>query len=505
MKRPTFRLKIALLSAIISGAVMVAFGWAALAIVSQQKIDSLDTRIRSLASRQPGWLSQRRDYPRFEEALEFVFGGDAHDPAILLVLDADGGLVYRSAGWPEELDPAAFKRPLRDDPKAVAEGAAGAHGEGFGGPGPGGGRGLGPGGGKPVRYTKIPEFQTARTRAGRWRIGRLGTDDTTLVIGLSFKAAEAEINHVRRLFLLALPLALAAVALGGWIVAGRALRPLRVIADTAARVTSRGLDQRIPLSGEDPEIDRLSTMLNRMMDRLEAGFQQATRFTADASHELKTPLAILCGELENALQTAKPGSPEQQTFSGLLEETQRFGRIISSLLLLSRADAGQLVPALEPVDLNLLLREVLEDTAVLAEDAHLELQTEPLPEVTVSADPALLRLALLNLLTNAVKYNEPGGVIRVSAELAGDGVVLRIGNSGPGIPADDQPRVFSRFHRANRGLAQRVDGIGLGLSLTREILHAHRATVELKESRRGWTLFEVRMAGWNSSGHSKLL
>ncbi|MCF7674977.1 MAG: HAMP domain-containing histidine kinase [Akkermansiaceae bacterium] len=331
----------------------------------------------------------------------------------------------------------------------------------------------------------------------------MGTDDTILVIGLSFKAAETEITHVRQLFLLALPVALVAVGLGGWIVAGRALRPLRVIADTAARVTSRGLDQRIPLSGEDPEIDRLSTMLNRMMDRLEAGFQQATRFTADASHELKTPLAILCGELENALQAAKPGSPEQQTFSGLLEETQRFGRSISSLLLLSRADAGQLVPALEPVDLDRLLREVLEDTAVLAEEAKLALQTGTLPELAVNADPALLRSALLNLLTNAVKYNEPGGVIRVTAEPAGDEVVLQIGNSGPGIPADDQPRIFRRFHRAERRAGPRVDGIGLGLSLTREILHAHRATVELKESRPGWTLFEVRMTSSKSPGKSK--
>ena len=271
----------------------------------------------------------------------------------------------------------------------------------------------------PLLFTKIPEFMTLKPRDGSWRIGRLGGDDFTFIIGLDARPNEAEIRQLQLAFLLALPVALALVGLGGWIVAGRALRPLRMIAETAAHVTSAGLDHRIPLSDEDPEIRRLIDTLNRMMDRLEQGFRQATRFSADASHELKTPLAIMRGELENALHEAAPGSREQQLFSSLLEETQRLAGITRSLLLLSRADAGQLKPALEEIDLSTLLDELLEDTAVLAAEAEIELQTQITPGIRVMADPLLLRSALLNVLTNAVKYNEPGGFIRVDLEADG--------------------------------------------------------------------------------------
>ena len=161
---------------------------------------------------------------------------------------------------------------------------------------------------------------------------------------------------MRNIFLVTLPAALLLVGGGGWLVAGRALRPLKTIAQTAERVTARGLDQRIPVSDEDPEISRLIQVLNGMMDRLEASFNQATRFSADASHELKTPLAIMQGELENAVQAAEPGSPAQQVFSNLLEETQRLKTITRGLLLLAQADAGRLKLALEDVDLSIRLK-----------------------------------------------------------------------------------------------------------------------------------------------------
>ncbi len=492
MKKPCFRIQIALLSAAISGLVMVTFGWAALLIFARQRIESLDTQIRTLGSRQPGWLAVRRDFPRFEENLGFVVGGDGSVPGILLAKDAAGKVLYQSAGWPSELDPADFTWPLADattQPPAQITPAGDTADERDRGPG----RITGAGTGQMVCAAKVSEFRSVRTREGCWRIGMFATADTTLVIGLNAAVTETEMAHLRRSFLLALPVALAMVGLGGWVVGGRALRPLRVIAETAARVTARGLDQRIPVATKDPEIVRLITMLNGMMDRLEESFRQATRFSADASHELRTPLAIMRGELENALQEAVPGSPAQQTFSGMLEEIQRLGSITQSLLLLARADAGQLAPTLETVDLTGLLREILEDAAVLAEAANLDLQVEPLPRIAVTGDAVLLRTAFLNLLTNAVKYNEPGGSIRVSLRTAGADVLLEIGNSGPGIPAADQPHVFRRFHRADRARERRIDGLGLGLSLTREILHANHATVDLLASRPGWTRFEVRL------------
>lgn len=487
MKKPSFRIKIAFLSAAIAGVVLVLFGLLALWVVENQKTETLDTRIRSLGGRQPGWLAQQRDFQRFEESLSFVFGDGDGSPFILQVRAAEGTRLHQSSGWPEDLPESGFERPLADAP--ATDDAESSPGRGWGGRG----RGMGPGGGQALRFTKIPEFMTIKTRDGSWRIGRLGGDDFTLIIGLDATPTLAEIRQLQLAFLLALPVALALVGIGGWIVAGRALRPLRMISETAAEVTSAGLDRRIPLSDEDPEIRRLIETLNHMMDRLEQGFRQATRFSADASHELKTPIAIMRGELENALLEAAPGSPEQKLLSSLLDETQRLAGITRSLLLLSRADAGQLVPALEEIDLSQMLPELLEDTEVLAAAVEIELQAQIAPGIRVMADPLLLRSALLNVLTNAVKYNEPGGFIRVELEADDHEAQIRIANSGPGIPADEQALIFDRFQRADRSRERRIDGIGLGLSLTREILHAHHGSVELEESRPGLTRFAIHL------------
>ena len=277
MKTPSFRLKIALLSAIISGVVLVGFGLAAFLMISRQKIENLDTEIRSIGTRHPGWITNRRDFKRLDDALGFIFGEDHRDQVILMVRNAaDDTVLYTSSGWPKDCDHAKLDCTLAVDPNASAVAAdPGGDGELRYGRGWGGqGRGLGPGGGGgQVSFTKIPKFQTIRTAAGEWRLGMLGTADTTLIIGLNTAQTRAESDRLRNAFLVALPLALSLVGLGGWLVAGRALRPLRMIASTAERVTARGLDQRIPVSNEDPEIARVILVLNCMMDRLESSFQ----------------------------------------------------------------------------------------------------------------------------------------------------------------------------------------------------------------------------------------
>jgi heavy metal sensor kinase len=341
-------------------------------------------------------------------------------------------------------------------------------------------------------FTKVPRFLTMHTRRGEWRLGLLGTVDTTLVIGLNYDAVRAELRRLRNGFLLALPVPLFLVGLGGWLVAGRALHPLRAIAETAERVTASGLDQRIPQSEEDSEIARVIQVLNRMMDRLEASFRQATRFSADASHELKTPLAIMQGELENALQAATPGSAEQQLFTNLLEEVQRLKGITRSLLLLAQADAGQLKLTLEPVDLATELENMLEDARVLAADLRLSFDVQIQPQLRLTADRALLHTALFNLFTNAIKYNQPDGKVTVATSRAGEHIVFTIANTGPSISPEDQPRVFDRFYRINR-TGSGVEGIGLGLSLAREIIRAHGGELTLQESSSGWTRFSARL------------
>lgn len=486
----TSRLKIALLSAAISGVVLIAFGWTAWLLISRQKLESVDTEIRSLGARHPGWIANRGNYQRLDDALEFIFGPAHQDQIILLVKDASGAVLYSSAGWPQELDAAKLDCRLETDPTAATVVGGGGEGRGRGGAG----RGYGPGGGgAQVSFTKIPKFQTVPTAQAAWRLGMLGTDDTTLVIGLNYAGAQAELNRIRTAFLLALPVALFLVGLGGWLIAGRALRPLAVIAEIAERMTARGLDQRIPESRASLEANRVIQVLNRMMDRLEASFRQATRFSADASHELKTPLAIMQGELENALQAAAPGSPEQQLCSTLLEETQRLKTITQSLLLLAQADAGQLKLTRESVDLSAELEGMIEDARVLGAATQLQFDLHLPAGVRLAADRALLHTALFNLIGNAVKYNEPNGRVEIRLQAGRDQIVFTVGNSGPGIPTAAQPKIFARFYRVAPADQSRADGIGLGLSLAREIIRAHGGDLTLAESRAGWTSFRVTL------------
>lgn len=445
-----------------------------------------------LGARHPGWIVSRGNFQRLDDALAFIFGEAHQDEIILLVKDANGSVLHTSSGWPADLDPAGLDCSLTDDPKTVVVGASGNSGSGVGvGRGRGGmGRGLGPGGGGgTVAFTKIPKFQTVSTAHGEWRLGMLGTEDTTLVIGLNYDLTRAELNRLRNAILAALGLALLLVGLGGWLVAGRALRPMKMIAEVAEHVTASGLDARIPALNEDPEIARVIQVLNRMMDRLEASFRQATRFSADASHELKTPLAIMQGELENALQSAAPGSNEQQLFSNLLEEIQRLKTITRSLLLLAQADAGQLRLAPEPVDLSAEIESMVEDARVLATDSRLRFDVQLQLELRTTADRALLHTALFNLISNAIKYNEPDGKISIRLNSAGNKTVFSIGNTGPGIPLADQPKMFTRFFRVDQVKRPGVDGMGLGLSLAREIVRAHGGELSLQESRAGWTWF----------------
>lgn len=341
-------------------------------------------------------------------------------------------------------------------------------------------------------FSKLPRFRTVRTASARWRIGVLGDADQRLVLGLDLAGVQAELNRMRNGFLFALPPALALVGLGGWWVAGRAVRPLRSIVRTAGQVTARGLDQRIPSSDEDPEIARLIGVLNGMMERLEQSFRQAIRFSADASHELKTPLAVMQGELENALQAAPDGSREQQVYARLLEETDRLKTITRSLLLLARADAGQLPLGREGFSLSEETEDLVEDARVLGAERGLRVEAAIDPGVRIEADRALLRQAVSNLIDNAIKYNEPGGTVRLALAGGAPDIRLSVSNTGPGIAAADHARIFDRFFRSDAARAGGGgDGAGLGLSLAAEIVRAHGGTLRLMRSVPGETTFRM--------------
>jgi heavy metal sensor kinase len=489
MRPLSSRLKIALLSAAISGLVLVFFASLMHAKISKLRLEGVDREIRSLATRHPGLFAGRGAYERLASSLEFTFGAAFTNRVMLSLQDEGGRVLHRTPNWPETL-PAKLTEGLRLAPAAAADPeldeAASDRGfrarRGFG---------AGAGGPPPMVFDQAPVFQTASIGGVSWRFGAFRSEGATLLLALSQGEVDAELDRIALLFWLTLPGALLCVAAGGWMVAGRALQPLAAIAHSAQQVTARGLDQRIPPATASPEAARLIEVLNRMMDRLEASFRQATRFSADASHELKTPLAVMQGEIEIALQAAGPGSAQQHLLSGLLDEIQRLKHITRSLLLLAQADAGQLKLALEPVDLTAQLHDVLEDARVLAEPHDLSIEASLQPGLVVQADRPLLHHAVFNLVTNSIKHNHKGGAVSLTLAAAAQQACLTVSNTGPGIPAEAHARVFERFARFRNAEGPPVEGAGLGLSLAREIARAHGGDLVLVESAAGRTCFRL--------------
>jgi len=477
----SFRLKIALLSGLITGLLLVGSGVVLWRVTCELNLDRLDREIRNLGQANLDRVQGGDHWERLEDALKFVAGGRPSSAFVLWVKNYDK-VVYQSAAWPVDLVSESFPEPVRyEGPNAPKPGE----------PPPPPRRGEQISAQNPPLPLKSPQFYTRTADGKSWRIGVMGNPYVTLILAADMGEFNDRMSGLRSIYLAALALILLLVAGSAWLIARRALRPVNALTQTAERVTARGLDQRIPAMTHDAEFNRLITVFNAMLDRLEKSFQQATRFSADASHELKTPLARLQVELEQALESAPTGSPQQQVFCGLLDEISRLKAIVQKLLLLSLADAGRLKLTLDPVNLTRLLENVIEDCR--AQAPHLKVEQTLTPDVCVSADPDLLEQALQNLAVNAIKYNQSDGRIRFELAQEAQRVLVRVANTGPGIAPADRERVFERFYRADPSRSDGVDGVGLGLSLSREIIRAHGGELILESSDDGLTRFAVML------------
>jgi signal transduction histidine kinase len=311
-----------------------------------------------------------------------------------------------------------------------------------------------------------------------WRMALARIDIAHIAVAVNAQAIEADMRGIRNAFLLSLPLALLLAGVASWAFANRAMAPIDKLARATRSVTAGGLDKRIPSAGEDREFVALIEVFNRMLGRLERSFQQAHRFTADAAHELKTPLAIVQGQLERAIHQVEDGSPMQTGLSSILDEVRRLSVISRKLLLLSQADAGHLSILREPVDLSRLLEELLEDTRMLA--PHLKVDATIQSGLLIQGDASLLRQVLHNLISNAIKYNVEGGWIRIGSVGWAQGVEVLVSNASTGITPPNRARLFERFFRADQAHSRTVEGVGLGLSVSREIARAHGGDLTLK-------------------------
>ena len=482
MKSNSFRLKIALLSGAVSGGLLIAAGVLFWQLTQRLDLARVDRELRNLGSSQLDRVNGGDHWVRFENALGFVSGRERSGKFILWVKHGDR-VLHQSPDWPAGLDPASFPElTAYEAPFHLAPGQEPP-------PPPRRAEPISPT--NPALPRKEPKFLTREVDGRQWRVGVMGNPYLTIALGVDLGEFSGSLAHLRRAYLTALPAVLLLVAAGAWLLATRALRPVTALTSTVERITARGLDQRIPAVAYDREMERLITVFNAMLDRLERSFHQATRFSADAAHELRTPLTIMQGEVEAALQHAPTGSEQQRTYSDLLDEIQRLKSITQKLLLLSQADAGQLKPDRQPLDLSDAVAEVCEDAAVLG--PHLRLERDIAPGLHVAADHDLLGQVLQNLTTNAIKYNRDGGCIRIELTADSARATLRIHNTGPGISESDRARVFERFYRGTPARNQPVAGAGLGLSLAREIARAHGGELALDNSTTGLTTFTLTL------------
>jgi signal transduction histidine kinase len=328
----------------------------------------------------------------------------------------------------------------------------------------------------------------------RWlRVGVFEKDGRTLALVADLHAVDDMVWDLFGAYLFALPVVLIVVAVGSSWFARRALAPVAQITRAAETITAERLDARLPEPPADDEIGRLTHVLNAMFDRLQRGFEQATRFTADASHELRTPLTILRGEIEEALRTGTFEPAQEKLLIDLLEQTSGLQKIADNLLLLARFDAGKAPVIHEPVDFSLLVREAAEDAELLASPETISIKTDVQPSVWVRGDAHLLRRVLLNLIDNAVRYNRAGGEVSLGLRDEQGTAVLAVANTGPGIPAARRADLFQRFFRLDADRNRGTGGSGLGLSLCREIIVAHDGRIELGRSEAERTEFIVRL------------
>jgi heavy metal sensor kinase len=281
--------------------------------------------------------------------------------------------------------------------------------------------------------------------------------------------------------LLLTPAVLVLAAIGGHFMSRKALAPVAAIATEARRINDRNLDVRLPIAETKDEITHLSETLNQMLARVELGVRSIRDFTANAAHELRTPLALIRTEVEVALSRPRAAAEYREACEQVQMETVRMSGLIDSLLILARADAGMEALRFESVDANRLAMEMGEKWKTAMRLAFLDFNLEAASErMFVRGDMNALQRLLTILLDNAVRYTQPGGSVNLRVAREGSQVVFTVQDTGIGIAPEHQPRIFDRFYRVDRTRGNTCRGAGLGLALAKWIAEKHGTSVSLE-------------------------
>jgi heavy metal sensor kinase len=309
-------------------------------------------------------------------------------------------------------------------------------------------------------------------RALRRQLPKQGKQFSVVLLA-ALEEVDHELDELLVVLGMAVPLTLGVAGGTGYFLARKALGPVRHLHRMTEEITADRLDRRLPVTNPGDELGSLTETINGMIARLERSFAEIRRFTADASHELRTPLAVIRTEAEVALRRSMTLPEYQQLLGSILEECERLTRLTDQLLTLSREDAGATHLLSEKVDLAALVRAVAESMRPLAVAKGIHLQVSGNGETNVRGDTGRLRQVFYNLLDNAIKYTPEGATIEVWSEARDRNALVRVRDTGIGIPAEHLPHVFERFYRVDKARSREQGGTGLGLSIAKTIVNAH--------------------------------
>ena len=288
------------------------------------------------------------------------------------------------------------------------------------------------------------------------------------------------LNLIKRYMFFLVPLSLLILAIGGNFLAKKSLQPVEEIRRQVDRIYEKNLSQRIHAVNPDDELGQLTTTFNRMLERLQTAFESQRHFLADASHELKTPLAVLRGQWEHLFEHPDFPAEFKSHLRNDIEELARLSKLIDNLLLLSAVDDNKIKIEQQPVNLSLVLKEVYEDGKILAESKkqkiHLKISDD---SAEINGDKNRLVQLFLNLVDNAIKYTPPKGEIFLSLSRKDDKILVEIQDTGIGIPKKDLPFIFNRFYRVDKSRSRELGGSGLGLSICQWIVQAHSGEISI--------------------------
>ncbi len=346
---------------------------------------------------------------------------------------------------------------------------------------------------RPFRTVRLQD-EVHRSYARRFSIGK---EEYTLLVLQSLQGQREFLGSVIGAFGIAIPLAILLASAGGYFLARRSLSPVVEMSTQAGRIGADNLHERLPVRNARDELGHLAGSFNNLLDRLDHSFEHQRRFMADASHELRTPVAILCGEADVTLsQPSRSPEDYRASLDILRAEARRLKHIVEDLFTLARADAGQHPLTLANFYLDELITDCSRSMKTLAAAKQITLTCNASRELPIQADEELLRRMIVNLLDNAIKYTSPGGTVSVSCDAEDSQYVMTVSDTGQGIPLDLQPRIFERFFRADKVRSRAGSdggGAGLGLSISLWIVQAHGGKLGLTRSDQDGSTFTVHL------------